>query len=506
MVRNLSTHFSIEWSFCKDQWCSPFRYSFYFCIVRYDSHQLRRQLASIVVEATFNCNVLKGFILHPHRSTFDSRCTRPFLLFLHSCFKTVTIDCHSSFFSDFFCQFYWESVCIIKFKDILTSNHCLTFGFQVFNNGLGKVLTRVQGTSKWFFFTLDDFFDKIAFFKYFWVVAFHDLPNGWNQFIQEGSFDPQFLTMHGSTTEETTKNVTASFITWKSPITNRKWKRTDVVSNHLEAHVIAIWIIGLTRHLFHFTDDWHEEVCFKVGLRSLDNGYQTFQTSARINVLVWQFLVFATRNSRVCVKLWQDNVPDFDVTVVFDIFCKQTKTDVFWVKFFSTVEEDFCIWSRRPCTDFPEVVFDWDQVTWIHPNSDPTVVWILVIRVIGHVKFVFREIKPFRTSQKFISPSNGFITEVISDWEIPQHFKHSMVTSSLPYVFDIIGTNSFLSIGNPWIFRFDGSIEVFFKSGNPWVDPQKCWIVYWNQANRWFYWVAFACPEIKPHLTDLCTR
>ena len=72
MVRNLPTHFSVEWSFSKDEGSSSFRYSFYFCIVRYDSYQLRRQLASIIVKVTFNCNVLKSFILHAHRSTFNS--------------------------------------------------------------------------------------------------------------------------------------------------------------------------------------------------------------------------------------------------------------------------------------------------------------------------------------------------------------------------------------------------------------------------------------------------
>ncbi|CGF51401.1 Uncharacterised protein [Streptococcus pneumoniae] len=76
-----------------------------------------------------------------------------------------------------------------------------------------------------------------------------------------------------------------------------------MVSDDLEAHVVAILVINLTRQFLDFTDNRHEEVRFKVGLSPLDNGHQTLQTSARINVLMWQFLVFATRNSRVCVKL-----------------------------------------------------------------------------------------------------------------------------------------------------------------------------------------------------------
>ena len=273
MVRYLSTHFSVERSFSKDERCSSFGYSFYFCIVRYDSYQLRRQLASIIVKVTFNCDILKSFILHAHRSTFDSWCTRTFLLFLHSCFKTVTIDSHTSFFSNFFCQFNWESISIIKFEDVLSIDNWLTFGLQVSYDTLSKVLTWVKGTSKWLFFALNNFFNKVTFFKHFWVIAFHDFSNSWNQFVKERFVDTQFLAMHRSTTEETTKDIATSFISWKSPITNRKWKRTDVVCNDLEAHIVAIWIVGFSRHLFHFTDDWHEEVCFKVSLSPLNHCY-----------------------------------------------------------------------------------------------------------------------------------------------------------------------------------------------------------------------------------------
>ena len=76
-----------------------------------------------------------------------------------------------------------------------------------------------------------------------------------------------------------------------------------MVSNDLEAHVVAILVINLTRQFLNFTDDWHEEVCFKVCLSPLNNGHQTLQTSARINVLVWQFLVLTTRYGWVSVKL-----------------------------------------------------------------------------------------------------------------------------------------------------------------------------------------------------------
>ena len=76
-----------------------------------------------------------------------------------------------------------------------------------------------------------------------------------------------------------------------------------MVCDNLETHIVAILVIDLARQFFYFANDWHKEVGLKVGLSSLDNSDQTLQTSARINVLMWQFLVLATRYSRVCVKL-----------------------------------------------------------------------------------------------------------------------------------------------------------------------------------------------------------
>ena len=56
-------------------------------------------------------------------------------------------------------------------------------------------------------------------------------------------------------------------------------------------------------------------------------------------------------------------------------------------------------------------------------------------------------------------------------------------------------------ISNPWISVFDGSIKVFLRELSG-IDPQKgCHLQEpsTDGSDRG----AFACPEIKPHLTDL---
>ena len=76
-----------------------------------------------------------------------------------------------------------------------------------------------------------------------------------------------------------------------------------MVCDNLETHIVAILVIDLARQLLYFTNDWHKEVSLKVGLSPLDNSHQTLQTCARINVLMWQFLVLTTRHSRVSIEL-----------------------------------------------------------------------------------------------------------------------------------------------------------------------------------------------------------
>ena len=76
-----------------------------------------------------------------------------------------------------------------------------------------------------------------------------------------------------------------------------------MVCDNLETHIIAILVIDLARQFLYFTNNRHEEVGLKVSLSPLDNCDQTLQPCARINVLMWQFLVLTTRHSRVSVEL-----------------------------------------------------------------------------------------------------------------------------------------------------------------------------------------------------------
>ncbi len=111
--------------------------------------------------------------------------------------------------------------------------------------------------------------------------------------------------------------------------------------------------------------------------------------------------------------------------------------------------------------------------------------------------FVFRKSNHSGLVKKLHILTNGCPQEVIPRWEVPQHFEHSMVTAILPTFSISLSTDNLLCI-SAWIFRNDGSIKSIFKSSNPWVDPQKCWIAFTgDQTHWWSYKVTFGCPEIQ---------
>lgn len=161
--------------------------------------------------------------------------------------------------------------------------------------------------------------------------------------------------MHRSTTWRALKNN----LVLRTKLHLNRDDSLDVVSNR--KCVIAIWIIGFLQTSFQLS--WSAKRCFK----SWSQRWITFISKpAHINVLVWQFLVFATRTASLPRLNCDKTMLNFPMYRMFSISSASRRTDIFSQNF-STVKEDF-LYRRRPCT-VPEVM--WDQVAWIYP-SDPS--------------------------------------------------------------------------------------------------------------------------------------
>ena len=222
MVSYLSTHFSVEWCLFKDKESLTRIYSIMTGIISNDNAQTTFCSFIFIQELRWFSDISEGFILHTHRTTFNDASTRTVLLFFHGSFETFMVNLEAFVFSQFFCQFHWESVSIVKFEDVFTFKRIFTRFLKVSKKFIKHARTCINSTCKGFFFTFNDFFDKVFLLKNFWVIAFHDFTNCWNKFVQESIRNTETTAVHYGTTEKTTKDITTTFITWKSAITDGK--------------------------------------------------------------------------------------------------------------------------------------------------------------------------------------------------------------------------------------------------------------------------------------------
>ena len=126
MVCYLSTHFSVEWCLFKDKECLTRVNTIMASIVSNDDAQTAFCCFSLIQELRWFSDVGECFILHTHRTTFNHASTRTFLLFFHGSFETFMVNLEAFIFSQLFCQFHWESVSIVKFKDVFTFKRIFT--------------------------------------------------------------------------------------------------------------------------------------------------------------------------------------------------------------------------------------------------------------------------------------------------------------------------------------------------------------------------------------------
>jgi hypothetical protein len=73
------------------------------------------------------------------------------------------------------------------------------------------------------------------------------------------------------------------------------------------------------------------------------------------------------------VELAEDDAPDFDVTVIFDIIGQKFDAEMLRVPLLAAVKEDLGVRAARAFANLPIVAFERNQVRWLDalllPNS-----------------------------------------------------------------------------------------------------------------------------------------
>ena len=109
----------------------------------------------------------------------------------------------------------------------------------------------------------------------------------------------------------------------------------------------------------------------------------------------------------------------------------------------------------------------------------PVAIGFFIIRVNGDIEAGFVEHQDFR--QKFPSPGDGFLLEIVAKGEVPQHFEESMVASRMAYVFDIAGTDTLLAGGDSMLRWFYLAGEIRLQRRHAGTNQKKTGIILWDQ-------------------------
>ena len=145
----------------------------------------------------------------------------------------------------------------------------------------------------------------------------------------------------------------------------------------------------------------------------------------------------------IVIELGEYVIPDFHVAVAVTANgTSRFSTAVF----FTAVVVNFRTWSARACAVFPEVVFFSKTENPVFGDADlfiPDFKSLIILFVDGRIETVF-----FQTDnlcQKFPGPGDRFMFEIIAKREVSEHFEKCTVTVCFTDIFNIAGTDTFLT-------------------------------------------------------------
>ena len=221
--------------------------------------------------------------------------------------------------------------------------------------------------------------------------------------------------------------------------------------------VLFIRIIFHTGKLTRFLDNRLKQISIKVRIDILQNRSETLQTCACINIFIRQRCIAAVF---IMVELRENNIPHFQEPLILAAGPAFRIGQV--AVFIAAVVENFRTRAARAFADIPEVISS-SLINALFRNTNffiPNLESFLVFRMNRHRDTIRIKADPLGIRQKFPSPGNGFFLEIIADREIAEHFEESMMAACFPDILDIIGANTFLSIGDPRIIRNLASVKI----------------------------------------------
>ena len=229
-----------------------------------------------------------------------------------------------------------------------------------------------------------------------------------------------------------------------------------------------------TGQLADLMSDVHNGIDIKEGVNSLADDCQTLKTHAGVDILLLELGIVTLA---VIIKLGEDVVPDFHVTVA-------VTADGAAGLAAAVLRAAVIVYLRAgaagTCSVLPEVVLLAEAEDALSGDADllvPDLKSLIVINVDGGIETVGIDADPVGRSQELPAPCDGFMLEVIAEREVAEHFKISAVAGGLADILDIAGTDALLAGADAAARRLLLALEIGLHGCHAGVDEQKACVI-----------------------------
>ena len=393
-IANLTAGFRIEWRLIQHD------HSFLACIDGINRFTINKQRShfavqfQMVIAFKFRCTVNTDHcVVIGTKAAGFARATT---LLFHCSFKTSFVNFDVALTTNISRQVNREAIGVVQTESSFTIQRITRKFCQLF---IQQRQTALQSTSKLLFFSLQHLLNlRLLAFQVFTRRA-HNVDQRTNQFVEEGFFRAEHITVTHCATNDTTQYITTVFIGRHYAIRDQERTRTNVVSDYAQRFIAQI---GCASDFRYRLDQRAEQVDVIVRVNVLQHRSNTLQTHTGIYRRLRQRF---HRAIGLAVELHEDDVPDLNVAVaVFFRASRRAPPNVVAV-----IVEDFgARAARTSVTHLPEVVrCVWRTFVIADANNTfardpyfffPDFVGFVVAFIDGNPQTLFRQGKPFLVS------------------------------------------------------------------------------------------------------------
>ena len=359
----------------------------------------------------------------------------PFALGLHGLFKAIVVQSQTVFPHDVRRQVHREPEGVVELEHHLAGDDGPARLFQGFHLVAQDPKPGVEGLDEALLLVYNHFPNIGLLVDQVRVGVLHGFDHDGDHLVQKGLFQPQHLSVARRPAKDAPQDIAAPLIAGEAAVADQKGHGPAVVGDDAHGDVaVRGCSVGFPADFGHETDDGCKEIGVVVAADPLDDGGQTLQTHARVDVGLRQGREVSVL---VPVELSEDVVPQFQmaVAVALDAAFRAAAAHPR-----ALIVENFRTGTTGACfAHHPEIA--------VHAHSDdplrrdahlfvPDFEGLVVILVDGDPEFVLGEPHFFR--QKFPAPGDGFLFEIVAEGEVSQHLEERVVTGGVSDVFQVV--------------------------------------------------------------------